>query len=52
MAAVVVKQASLATEDGAVVGIQGVLGLSFLSRFALSNRPEDGALLLDDKLID
>ncbi len=52
VAAVVVKQAALAGEDGAVVGIQGVLGLTFLSRFALSTRPEDGALVLEPKLAD
>ena len=52
VAAVVVKQAALASEDGAVVGIQGVLGLTFLSRFALSTSAEDGALVLEPKLAD
>lgn len=52
VAAVVVKQAALAGQDGAVIGIQGVLGLTFLSRFALSTRPEDGALILEPKLAE
>jgi predicted aspartyl protease len=52
VAAVVVKQAALASEDGAVIGVQGVLGLTFLSRFALSTRPEDEALVLEPKLAD
>ena len=50
VAALVVENIPDLSKDQLAIGVEGVLGLTFLTRFALSYRPENGALLLEDKL--